>query len=145
MNKNHANYKNKQYCKIKKQKKHENKKNKNIKMKKWDSSIVSDDSKKWTWNHQSMDSGPGSLHAARSHRERRNGARIIENRRVLTPFEMEWVNHVHSLNVALAKSRSRRTGNSPTTFKELRVCIYDNFSFISMIGYMKRSLLILNI
>ena len=72
-------------------------------------------------NSKSWIQGPGGLPEARSHRELRFGAGIFENRRVPTPFRMESVNHVHSLNVALAKSRSRRTSNSPTTFMEWRV------------------------
>ena len=72
-------------------------------------------------NSKTWIQGPGALSEVRSHRELRFGAGFFENRRVPTPFRMESVNHVHSLNVALAKSRSRRTGNSPTTFKEWRV------------------------
>ena len=87
-------------------------------------------------NSKTWIQGPGPLSEARSHREDSRGARIFENRRVLTPFRMESVNHVHSLKVALAKTRSRRTGNSPTTFKEWRVlfcviCVYRAYFFSS--------------
>ena len=48
---------------------------------------------------------------------------------------MESVNHVHSLKIALAKTRSRRTGNSPTIFKEYFVLTFENCqAFIILLG-----------
>ena len=78
-------------------------------------------------NSKTWIQGPGALSEARSRREDSRGAGIFENRRVPTPFKMENVNHVHSLKIALAKTRSRRTGNSPTIFKEWRVMVENGY------------------
>ena len=56
--------------------------------------IINDLFKNGVENSKTWIQGPGPLSEARSRRELRFGAGIIENRRVPTPFRMENVNHV---------------------------------------------------